>query len=69
MLKRGHAFRTLPSGKGSILRYSRDRELALVMGLDKFLEDALLLVVGGTTLGWYDVKEIDPHNVEAMTCP
>jgi len=59
-LKRGHAFRTLPQARGSILRYSRENEVALVLGLDRFLEDMLLLTLGSDTLGWYDITEVMP---------
>lgn len=57
LLKRGHAFRTLPQGKGGLVRYSREDEVALLIGFDHFLEDALLLSLGSYTMGWYDVRE------------
>jgi len=68
LLKERHAFRTLPQSRGSILRYSSENEIALVIGLDRFLEDMLVMPIGTNTIGWFDITEVERNNVEAL-CP
>jgi len=60
LLEPGHSFRTSPGNKGRILRYSQKNEVALIIGFDKFLEDALLVSLGNNTMGWYDVRDYVP---------